>query len=112
MVSIQDMANSYIEQLKFRIGQTEDQLVELQQHLQECENEVQFGKAGRPPAATAPSQEPYLRSLAEETSEECCKSEWAAEKSETESCCKSETDNKEVLTKPLSFSQTNKPDHQ
>ena len=45
MVSIQDMANSYIEQLKFRIGQTESQLVELQQHLQECENEVQFGKA-------------------------------------------------------------------
>ena len=110
------MANSYIEQLKFRIGQTESQLVELQQHLQECENEVQFGKANYENSPqhteTAPSQEPYLRSLAEETSEQCCKSEWAGEKSETESCCKSETSNKEVLTKPLSFSQTNKSDHQ
>jgi len=43
MTSLIEMANGYIEQLKFRIVQSENQLNELRQHLQECENEIRFG---------------------------------------------------------------------
>jgi len=38
------MANGYIEQIRFRVTQSEQQLNELKQHLEECENEVQFGQ--------------------------------------------------------------------
>jgi len=43
MVSIKEMADGYIEQLRYRIQESQDQLDRLKQHLQECENEIQFG---------------------------------------------------------------------
>ena len=38
------MASGYIDSIKFRITSLENQVQDLQQHLQECENELQFGK--------------------------------------------------------------------
>jgi hypothetical protein len=43
MVSIKEMANGYIEQIRYRVQEAQDRLDQLKQHLQECENEIQFG---------------------------------------------------------------------
>ena len=63
MVTLKEMADGYIEQVRFRVAQSEQQLNELKQHLQECENEIQFGK-GRE----------AIRQEAPTTKESCCKS--------------------------------------
>ena len=44
MVTLKEMADGYIEQIRFRVAQSEQQLNELKQHLEECENEVEFGQ--------------------------------------------------------------------
>tara|TARA_R110000824_G_scaffold397216_1_gene599738 strand:+ start:1429 stop:1665 length:237 start_codon:yes stop_codon:yes gene_type:complete len=43
MVSLKDMAEGYIKQLIFRVEESEKELLQLKQHLEECINEIQFG---------------------------------------------------------------------
>ena len=43
MVSLREMADGYIEQLRYRLREAEEQVDRLKQHLEECENELQFG---------------------------------------------------------------------
>jgi hypothetical protein len=45
MVSLKEMAEGYINQLTFRVGEAEKDLLKLKQHLQECLNELEFGSA-------------------------------------------------------------------
>jgi len=44
MVTIKDMSRAYVAQVKARIDNTQQELNRLVQHLQECENELEFNK--------------------------------------------------------------------
>jgi len=63
MVTLKEMADGYIEQVRFRVAESEQQLNELKQHLEECENEIQFGKSREGIYQEAPRAE-----------ESCCES--------------------------------------
>jgi len=56
MVSLKEMASSYTEQLKYRVQEAEEQLGRMKQHLQECENEIQFGGSSSSPFSFGESQ--------------------------------------------------------
>jgi len=73
MVTLKEMADGYIEQIKFRVSQSEQQLNELKQHLQECENEIEFGKSRE-----------AIQQEASPAKESCCKST-GCEKESTDS---------------------------
>jgi hypothetical protein len=70
MVSLQDMASSYTEQLRYRVQEAEEQLVRMKQHLQECENEIQFG--GSSPFSFGESQESSTCDSTGSAEGECC----------------------------------------
>ena len=91
----------YIDSLKFRIQQAEKQVTELQQHLQECENEIKFNSkstGGKP----SPYDPPIRRSSSTDTSEEkeeCCRGDQSSE------CCKSDDSPLKVATQPLNLNE-------
>jgi len=41
-ISLKEMSQGYIQSIKYRIERSEQDLQELVQHLQECENSLQF----------------------------------------------------------------------
>lgn len=82
MVSIHQMANGYVEQLRFKVKQTEEQLTELTQLLQECENELQFGAAYQ----NSPPLQGATEAPVEGATEGCCSPTGGDDK---EGCCKS-----------------------
>ena len=92
MVSIKDMASGYIDHIKFRIGSLESQLRELEQHLQECENEIQFGKDN----TTAPTQEYHTQQHHAPTQEYHTQQHHAQQLQKA--CCQEESDKECCLT--------------
>jgi len=101
MVSVQDMAMGYIDSLKFRIQQAEKQVTELQQHLQECENEMKFNSKSRggKPSPYDPPIRPSSSSATPEEKEECCLGSQSSE------CCKSDDSPLKVATQPLNLDE-------
>ena len=67
MITIKEMADGYIEQIRFRVTQSEQQLNELKQHLEECENEIQFGQGKK-------SLGDMENCVPTDSRRECCKS--------------------------------------
>jgi len=41
-ITLEEMSQGYIQSLKYRVERSQQELQELVQHLQECENSLQF----------------------------------------------------------------------
>jgi hypothetical protein len=70
MVSLEQMALGYTEQLRYRVQEAEEQLNRLKQHLEECETEVQF--ASPSPILDIPKQPEQASCESGNSEEGCC----------------------------------------